>query len=441
MRIFWITACVVLALTAMALVGGSMWIGSYVRSDTFRALIANATGEAFHATAGFEPLRWTGSSVYAESAKLEGRSGTTLNKMEAHQLRAEVNWRAAFSGAWRVDELSISRLDGEWIPSPKNSSSAEPGMPHKATSPTGIAALLPHRFELGLLKVGAASLAFGGVRVVDTALSIKPDGAGWVFQGTGGELRLPWVPVLAISSFRAREQGGDYYLIEGNLRLGESGKVSASGESSGGGKIQISWETVKTADVLPGEWRKRLEGILTGSAQIALPGHATGSFRLQDGRLTGIPLLATVADFTGNPAFRRMPLQDISGDFTFEKNRLSIKNFSVESKGLFRMEGVVTIGPQGELGGDFQIGVTPQTLQWLPGSRERVFVTARNGYVWTDLRVGGTLEQPTENLSTRLAAAMGSAVIEQGTGLIKNVPPTAVEGVQGVINILRPFVP
>ena len=441
MRIFWITAGIVLALVVVALVGGSMWVGSYVRSDAFRALVAGATGQAFDATAGFEPLRWTGSSVYAESAKLEGRSGAALNKMEARQLRAEVNWRAAFSGAWRVDEISISRLDGEWIPAPKQSGIAEAREQRTPSTPAGIAALLPHRFELGVVKVGAASLAFGGVKIADAALSIKPDGAGWLFQGSGGELWLPWPPALAISSFRARKQGGDFYLTEGNLRLGENGKVSVSGESSGGGKLQVSWEGVKTADVLAGEWRKRLEGIVSGNALIAFPDRATGAFLLRDGRLENVPLLATVAEFTGNPAFRRMPLQEISGDFTRENGRLHIKNFSAESKGLLRLEGEATIGQSGELEGHFQIGVTPQTLHWLPGSRERVFVTDRSGYIWTDLKVGGTLEHPTENLTPRLATAMGNAVIDQGTGLIKDVSPAAAEGVKGVLDMLRPFVP
>jgi len=68
-------------------------------------------------------------------------------------------------------------------------------------------------------------------------------------------------------------------------------------------------------------------------------------------------------------------------------------------------------------------------------------VNARNGYVWTDLTVGGTLDHPTENLSARLAGAMGSAVIEKGTGLIKDTPAAAVEGVKGVLDVLRPFVP
>ena len=419
-----------------------MWIGSYIRSDPFRALVADSTGTAFDATAGFEPLRWNGSAVYSESAKLQGKTGTALNKMEARQLRAEVDWRATFSGAWRVEEISVSHLDGEWTPAPKNSRAAESQPRDNSKSPAGIAALLPHRFELGVLKIGSASLAFGGVRIADSALAIKPDGAGWLFQGTGGELRLPSAPALAISGFRARLQGGDYFLTEGNFRLGENGKVTASGESARGGNLQVTWEGVRTADVLTGEWRKRLDGILSGNALITFPDRATGAFQLRDGRLENIPLLATVADFTGNPAFRRMPLQEISGDFDCDRGLLRIKNFSAESKGLLRIEGVATLGQRGELEGHFQIGVTPQTLQWLPGSRERVFVNARNGYVWTNLVVGGTLDHPTENLSARLATAMGNEVIEKGASLIKDTPAAAVEGgVKGILDILRPLVP
>jgi hypothetical protein len=439
MRIFWITAGILLAVAVAALVGASLWIGSYVRGDSFRTLVAGATGTAFDATAGLEPLRWTGSSVYSGSAILTGKSGSALGKMEARDLRAEVNWRAVFSGAWRVEEISISRLDGEWIPATKKSPVAESS--HHSKSPAGIGALLPHRFELGLLKIAAANLAFGGAKIADSAVSIKPDGSGWLFQGTGGKLRFPRPPVLSITSFRARAQGGDYFLTEGNLRLGENGKIVASGESSGGGKLQISWEGVKASDVLTGEWRKRLDGLLSGNALIMFPDRATGVFQLQDGRLENISLLATVADFTGNPSFRRMPLQEIRGDFTCEKGILQIKNFAAESKGLLRIEGSATLGQRGELDGRFQIGVTPQTLQWLPGSRERVFTDSKNGYVWTDLVVGGTIENPTENLSARLAAAMGGAVIDQGAGLMKDTPAAAVEGAKDILNILRPLMP
>jgi len=438
MRFLWISLGVLFILAVAALVTGSLWMGSYVRSEPFRGLISNATGEVFDAAAVFEPLRWNGSSVYSESAGLQGAPGSALRRLEASQLRAEVNWRAAFSGAWRVEEISMTRLDGEWGPSDKSGAAARPG---NMQSPAGLAALLPHRFELGLLKIDNANLAFDGVRISDSALSVRPDGSGWVFQGTGGELRLPWPPVLGITSFRAREQGGALFLTEGQLRVGENGKITASGESSGGGTLQVSWEEVKAADILPEKLRKHLDGTLSGNALVSFPEQVTGTVRMREGRIENVPLLATVADFTGNPSFRRMPLQEVNGDFLYTGGTLQVKNFSAESKGLMRIEGSAVLEKGGGLNGRFQVGVTPQTLQWLPGSRERVFKQARNGYLWTELSVGGTVGHPTENLSARLIEAMGVEAIDRGTNLLKDAPGAATEGVRGVLDILRPLVP
>ncbi len=332
----------------------------------------------------------------------------------------------------------MTRLEGEWEPAPRGVAAERPSA---ASSPAGLAALLPHRFELGVLKVSNANLSFGGARISNSVLTVKPDGSGWVFHGTGGELQLPWPPQLGITTFRAREQGGELFLTEGNLHIGQNGKITASGESSGGGKIQFSWEDVRTADLLSDVFRKHLDGILSGNALIRFPDQVSGTMRMKEGRLENIPLLATVSDFTGNPSFRRMPLQNVTGDFSYENGTLLIKNFSAESKGLMRVEGTALVEKGGEIRGRFEVGVTPQTLQWLPGSRERVFKQARNGYLWTELSLGGTVEHPTENLSSRLIEAMGIQVIEQGAGILKDAPAAATDGIKGVLDILTPLVP
>jgi len=437
MRIFWITAGVVVVLIASALIAASLWTGSYIRSDSFRSLLTDVTGKAFDANAGFGPLHWTGASVYSETATLEGNAGSALRQVKADQVRAEINWRAVFSGAWRVEEISIERLNGEWTPSPPSAERAK----KEVQSPAGLASLLPRRFELGLLRIGKADLAFGDIKISNSSISVKPDGSGWVFQGNGGDLHLPEVPPLTINTFRAREQGGDFFLTEGLFRLGANGKLEASGESSGGGRLQLSWEGIQAGDLLEKEWKKRLSGTLSGNAALRFPLQANGTAQLREGLLENVPLLATVAEFTGNPAFRRMPLQEVDGNFEYSGGHLSVSQFSAESKGLMRVEGMFTIGKQGNLDGTFEIGVTPQTLQWLPGSRERVFKKARNGYLWTDLKLGGTVQHPTENLSPRLIGAMGGAVIDQGENLIKDPPGAAVEGVKGVLDLLRPLVP
>jgi hypothetical protein len=441
MRILWITLGMALVLAVALFIGFSRWTDSYVRSEAFRSVISEATGKAFGANATFAPLRWTGSSVYCDSAALVGNPGEGLSTMSAHQLRAEVNWRAFFSGAWRVEEISMERLDGEWRPAEKSPPARGNDGPENAKSPSGIAALLPHRFELGHLNIAHANLAFGRARVLDNSLTITPDGNGWVFQGTGGNLELPFPPKLSIVDFRAREQGGELFLTRANLQLGQNGKILASGDSASGGKLDFSWEGVDASDLLTGEWKNRLSGVTSGNALANFPDQASGSFQLRDGLLQNMPFLATVADFTQDPTFRRMPLQEISADFTWENGTLHLTRFFCESKGLMRIEGSATIGKGGQLSGLLQVGVAPNSLRWLPGSRERVFKNSRDGYLWTPLTVGGTLEHPTEDLSPRLLAAMGADVIDQGTKVLNNAPGTAVDGVKGVLDILRPFVP
>lgn len=424
----------ILALLA-AWVAGTVWFATYVGGEAFRSLVAEATGSALRSKAELAPLRWSGSSAFSESVRLVGRPDGAVKTLSASQVRAEVNWRALFSGAWRVEDITVTQLDADW------QRPGEPEAPAPVPAPPFFAAFLPKKFELGSLQVGSADLSFEGSQIEGTALTVKPDGAGWTFQGKGGRYLSPWTPTLEITDFRARTQGGDIFLTQGRLRLGANGKIAISGESASGGKLQVSWDGVSTADILRGGWLKRLQGTLSGTLDLAAPHGASGAAELREGRLENIPLLAKIAEFTQNPAFRRMPLQEVSGKFSREAAGWRITEFRAESKGLLRLEGAAFIGDDGSLEGQMQVGVTTQTLQWIPGSREKVFTSAREGYLWTPLALGGTLETPREDLSARLLRAMGGAVIEEGSELIEKVPASAVEGAKSVLDILRPLVP
>ncbi len=439
MKIFAISLGVLIVGLLAAFVGGTLWFGTYVGSDPFRALVAEATGSALRSQAELAPLRWSGSSAYSESARLLGRPDAAIKTLSASQVRADVNWRALFSGAWRVEDITITQLDAAW---------QRPGEPDAGgdlrtlpSPPPLVAALLPRKFELGTLNVASANLSFGGSEIEATSLTVKPDGSGWTFQGKGGSYLSPWTPTLEISDFRARTQGDDIFLTQGRLRLGANGKIAVSGESASGGKLQVSWDGVSTSDILRGGWLKRLQGVLSGTLDLAAPGSASCTLELKEGRLENIPLLATIADFTQNPAFRRMPLQEVTAKFVREGSGWRITEFRAESKGLLRLEGTALVGDDGSLEGQLEVGVTTQTLQWIPGSREKVFTSAKDGYLWAHLTLGGTVENPREDLSGRLVSAMGQAVIEQGGKLIEQMPGSAVEGARSVLDILRPFAP
>jgi hypothetical protein len=72
-----------------------------------------------------------------------------------------------------------------------------------------------------------------------------------------------------------------------------------------------------------------------------------------------------------------------------------------------------------------QLGVTPSSLQWLPGSQERVFTVSRDGYLWSPVRISGLAAKPKEDLSPRLAAAAKSALFDTAEGAAQDATGSA----------------
>jgi hypothetical protein len=438
-----------ISLAVLAAVGISVWMGRFLRGEAFRKLLAARTGEVFSAEAVYGPLRWTSSSLFADSIQVTGRPGSIAESLRADQVRADVNWRAIINGAWRVDQIQVVSFDGTFRPGSNEPKAS--GTPPSAAA-HGIAAWLPTRFEVGQLDIAQARVRFRGTEGVEivslqnSALRVHPDGAGWAMEGTGGVLLLAKLPVLTVVNFRSRGQGDVFFLTDSQFRLGETGKISASGEFASNSKLRVEWSQVDVTPFLSPSWRSCLTGIWAGTASFEWPesglaaGKATGRFRLTDGLAQNMEFLDRVALFTGAPQFRRIPLQEISGNYEWTRGTVQITNLVAESKGLLRMEGNCTITEGRTIDGALRVGVTPQTLQWLPGSRERVFTVAQSGYVWTNVKISGTLQDMREDLSSRLAAAMGDETIDQGTRVIQQIPNAARDGAQGLFDALVPLI-
>ena len=125
-RVFWITLSALLALTIVSFVVATQWFQGYLRGKEFLALISNLTGSSLRSTATFEPLRWTGASAYSETVTLQGNPGSGVGFVDARQLRADMNWRAILDGAWRIEEINITHLDGDFAISVPQTDEAPP---------------------------------------------------------------------------------------------------------------------------------------------------------------------------------------------------------------------------------------------------------------------------------------------------------------------------
>ena len=256
-RIFWIIPVACILLTVLAALRTSVWMGRFLHSDAFRKLIATKTGEAFGSEAVYGPLRWAGSSLFSDSLEATGLPGSMVESLRADQMRADMNWRAIFRGSLesREDPSDQFRWDIssrlEWRRARYTSSAAA----------RGIASLLPRRFEVGQVDIAQGRRAIPWLkgsrspRCENSALRLSPDGEGWAIEGTGGVLRLSKLPALNVVSFRSRIQGDVFFLTDAQCRLGDTGRISASGEFASNSKLRIEWNQidVRRSSIQPGD--------------------------------------------------------------------------------------------------------------------------------------------------------------------------------------------
>ncbi len=441
----------VCAAVLLLVAGGIAWtaVQRFLSSEAFRRLVAAKTGQALRVDATYSPFSWQGASVYSDTLTGTGLADGVTRELRADQIRARINWRSAFEGAWKVDDLEVGALDATFGPRVNDTldASAAPAPPDRAPG------WLPKRFEMGTATIGRARIQFvraderRAALLNDAALTLKPEGDEWVIDGHGGTLALGVLPLMDLESFRARLRTGTLFLSDAKLRIGETGRIAASGEFSQSSHIRAEWQGVDVAPFLPVNWKPRISGSLSGTGTADWTSGGLGSFQsdgaflLTDGTLHDLPVLAEIAKFTGTPRFNRMTLQEVSGSYSWRDGRLAISNAVLESKGLLRLEGSCAVEANGAVSGDFHVGVTAQSLQWLPGSRERVFTEARDGYLWTSLRVSGSLDQLNEDLSSRLVRAAGEQAIDEGRRTLDKLPAPAREGAKRVLDALLPLIP
>jgi hypothetical protein len=110
--------------------------------------------------------------------------------------------------------------------------------------------------------------------------------------------------------------------------------------------------------------------------------------------------LNRLAELARKKSFERLDLNECSLGFAWQYPEIDIKNIAIEEKGKFRIEGEISVKRR-MLRGTIKLGLAREYLDWLPNPEE-VFSRRLSGYLWTEVHLSGTIDEPRQDLSQRI---------------------------------------
>lgn len=435
-------------LAVSAYLAASTWVKHFLQSDACREMLERRIGGAAHARCELGPVTWAGWNAYSAGATLQAEGGAGWRWIEVDGLQASLDLSGLRRGVWLVPEIGLDWLRVS-MRGGQTQTGSKPAPPPSETdremrdrgAPVWVRRWLPTRAEVGEVDVRRFDLKplaqGGGVTVEGVHIKARPaaEQGVWRMNGNEGRVLVPGVAEpFRLGSAAARVDPKSFVLNDASARwLGDS-EVTARGEvafaAHQGWIMSGRVAGLDLRHILSKAWNPKLGGVAEGDYEVS--GHPgaevlrRGRIRVKNGVVQALPLLERVADFTNTERFRRVVLDEAAGDVEAQGARTRVSNLALQSNGLLRVEGELTI-EGGVIAGVFLVGVSPETLRWLPGSKNRVFTETNAGkvpgFVWTRVKVGGTTQAPKEDLSSRLLVAMGRAVLIDapmevlGTGL------------------------
>ncbi len=448
-------------LAALLLVGGALllvllapslvtsYIRAYVQKDDFRQKAEELIAARVDGSANIAPIIWNDDTATVADLSFSN-AGWSL---DAGGLRAALDFGAIRNGKWSIqnagaDDLTLRHTAAAPMHSPSAASSAKfdgsnDGIPaflrRYIPTQTTISGFEVHRFvfEQAGWQVADTQLRLGDWHTGEQSVSAKLNGGKLQTPIQAPQQKEPLQFDLTKATLRVGDS--QFQISDATLRWKQSSEATLRGTvkyETGAWQVFTHLKAVPLDEFLDEWWKQRLSGKIEGDLEMSGARNAPPVWKadiaLKDGALTGLPILDKLVTYTNTHRFKRLVLDICSATLRPQGDALRIENIILQSNGLLRIEGALTIRGRA-LEGDFLLGITPETLSGIPGASTRVFVesnpAAPPGLQWTRVHVVGTLDAPMEDLSSRLVGAAGMSLLLD--------TPGAVVG-QGAETLLKP---
>ena len=382
----------------------------YIESDAFRAGMEKETAKGLHFPQGhYSSIRRT-SAFTAQTGSFEARNGQkAMKSLDTKGITATFNPLGVFVRQWRFTDVRVQSGDVE----------IQIYKPHpEAVAPKPwFAFFLPTRVYLKRIETPQANVTwrFRGARAgfFETQLLITPHGRDFDYVATGGKLKMALLPELYLRRVDVLITKAELTLHNIDLAPDERSEGNIHGEGTAGiGKnrnidFNANFDRMPIRGWLPDKWKEHLNGSAfggvhwTGATPKLEDSSGEGALRVGDARVDDLPFLEKLAELVHERSFEHLELTDCSLNFTWRYPSIEIKDIALEEKGKFRVEGDISIDRRA-LRGVIQLGVARKHLDWLPNPEEIFTPDKGRGYLWTTVRLSGTIDQPQQDLSPRI---------------------------------------
>lgn len=255
----------------------------------------------------------------------------------------------------------------------------------------------------------------------------------WAIGLENGRIRTPfsWLKESGVKSATLLYRGEGVELSDCKIELAP-GNLSAKGvylQGAGLWKARVDINQANVSRLLNEDWKKRLIGELFGYLDMsgeASKGtwEARGKLRLEKGVLEGLPFLSDLR-LHGTMPYRSLQLEKATCQLTYPysepehglHNAWLWDKIDVRAKdGSLLLRGRVITGADGTLAGMLSVGVPSKLIAELGLSKTPIVNKLFNapveapGYVWLRINLSGTVSEPHEDISVRLATVLPEAL-------------------------------
>lgn len=448
----WLAVAAALAVPAAGWFGLNISLTRYLQSESFREAASRALRNALDAEGEWRGLRWNGLTAHGGEFRARGTVESPVREIRLTGASAVLEPRALWDGVWKMVNCRIDAIDLDF--SPGDRLPPQEDDPARGLTPPArwYHRFVPHRLDLGTIEVDHAAFRWddgsGGFTGSGFRLFARqsPDRIDVKVSATGGMVRSPLVAGdIRVSDLAATVTPSEFRLesLEGTWN---GGRMDARGtfgfRPEPDFRMVVALDDVPLSCWLPETWWQRcrgstrVEATLTGNMNERSALRAYGNVRIANGVLEGLPALRMIARKTANPEFLRLATGEAFG--TFDRSREGswrIRELRIDAPGLLRILGGILLAPDGSLQGSLLAGIPPGTLRYLAGAESAVFLPpqhlppelralltdADHALLWTPVRISGTLTDPAEDLSSRLADAWFHATVEEALRLSGDV--------------------